>query len=168
MVVAAETGLHHLREVTALLACLVDRDAQRSQARQIHQKVVDKITETSVVVPPDDGTESHAVFAAQRMVAHEGIQPAVVLGRKILLPNKFDGSVKILQRRVKPVNTDEVTALPQESVHLVLMYDTFEPRHHKPRHKSGLFAHLVSQNIINVNRFLSNFYHLSLQNNLQS
>ena len=64
VVVALEPRLHHGGEVTALVARLVDGDAQRCQSGQVHEQVVDEVAEPRVEVASDDGAQRYAVDAA--------------------------------------------------------------------------------------------------------
>ena len=66
--IALETSLYHAREVAALSAGLVDSDADRLQAREIEQEVVDQITELAVIMLSDDGTETYSVLDRKSVV----------------------------------------------------------------------------------------------------
>ena len=63
-------------------------------------------------MPPDDGTERHAILPAERMVAHEGIEPAVVLVGEVFLTLHFKGHVEIFHTFLKPFHAFLVAALP--------------------------------------------------------
>lgn len=52
-----------------------------------------------------------------------------------------------------------MTALPQELVDLVLVYQSLEPRHQKSRHELGFLAHLALQYLIDVDCLLYYFTH---------
>ena len=54
VVVALETGFHHLGEITSLMSRFINRNTERGQSWKIHQQVVDQITETAVVMPTDN------------------------------------------------------------------------------------------------------------------
>ena len=73
VVLTLEPCLYHSREVATLVTSLVDGDADRSKAGKVHEEVVDEIAEPSVVVAPDNGTKRYTVFAAEGMIAYEGI-----------------------------------------------------------------------------------------------
>ena len=68
VVVAAESRLYHLRELAALLARLVDGNTYWCETRQVHQQVVDEVSEVPVVAAAYDGSERHAVGSAERVV----------------------------------------------------------------------------------------------------
>lgn len=125
VVVALESSLYHAREVTALSAGLVDTDAHRLQAREIEQQIIDQIAELTIIMRSDDGAEAHAVLSAQRMIRHESIELAVILIRQILQAYDFYIHLQIAHAFCKPLRTGEVSAFPQELVHLVFVYDFF-------------------------------------------
>ena len=79
MSVALEPCLYHCGETTALTTGLVYRYTHGGKSREIHQQIVDKISETPVVMTTDNGTERHSVDTAERMIAHKGIKSAVCL-----------------------------------------------------------------------------------------
>ena len=79
VVVTLESGLHHGREVAALLARLVNWDANGCQSGQIHQNVVHQITEIAVILATDNRAESHAVGSTERMIADERVKSSVIL-----------------------------------------------------------------------------------------
>ena len=62
-------------------ARLVDGYADGSQSRQVHEQVVDEVTEAPVVVAADDGSEGHAVLSSEGVVADEGVETSVVRRR---------------------------------------------------------------------------------------
>ena len=68
MVLALEASLHHSRKVTTLFTGLVDRDAEWCQTRQIHQQIIDQITEAGVVMATNDGTKGYAILASEGVV----------------------------------------------------------------------------------------------------
>ena len=56
VVIAGKACFYHQRKVAPLLARLVDRNAERCQARKVHQQIVDEITEAAVVMTTNDST----------------------------------------------------------------------------------------------------------------
>lgn len=154
VVVTLESSLYHAREVTALSAGLIDTDAHRLQAREIEQQIVYQIAELTIVMRSDDGAEAHAVLSTQRMIRHESIELAIILIRQILQAYDFYIHFQIAHTFCKPLRTGEVSAFPQELVHLVFVYDLFQPRHEESRNKFSFAPHLILQYLFYVYRFL--------------
>ena len=150
VVVALEALLHHGGKLPALAASLVDRYAKRRQSGQVHQQVVHQIAEAAVVVATDDGSESHAVLAAQGVVADEGVQPSVVGGGEVLLPFHYECHIKIFDALFQPLHSNLVSAVPKKSINLVLMNRTLEPAAHKAWYLLGLCAHFVFEYTVYV------------------
>ena len=73
MVLGLEGLVDFVCEVVSLASELVDSYAERCESFKVHEEVVDEIAEPSVVVAPDNGTKRYTVFAAEGMIAHEGI-----------------------------------------------------------------------------------------------
>ena len=79
MVVALEDCFDQPWEVATLFSRFVDRDAERCEPGEIHQEVVDKIANATVVVISQDVAEGDAVRTAERVVADEGESAAVAV-----------------------------------------------------------------------------------------
>lgn len=84
VVVGMESSFHHGRKVTTLFARLVDGDGDWSQSWQVHEQVVDKVSEVTIVLTADDSSESDAVNTPERVVADEGVELAIVLVWQVL------------------------------------------------------------------------------------
>ena len=121
MVVALKGRLDHAWEVAALLARLVDAHTDRTKAGEVHQQVVDQVAEATVVVAPDDAAQGHAILSAERMVADEGVEFAIILGGQVLLALDGDMHLEILHGGGEPLRADLVAVVVQELVHLVLV-----------------------------------------------
>ena len=150
MVVALEAGLHHSGEVAALLTRLVDADTHRTQTGKEQQQVVDEITEASVVVVTDDRTETDTVLTAERMVAHEGVELAVVLVGQVFLTLNRHLHVEVLHAFLEPFRTELMAMLPQEVIDFILMNDATKPRHEEGRHISCAPSQLAFKNLLHV------------------
>ena len=160
VVLALEASFHHGGEGPALRSGLVDGYAEGRQARKIHQDVVDQIAETAVIVPADDAAKRNTVDAAERMVRHKGVEPAVVGVGQVLTALHVEVHLQVLDASLQPRCTLQVATVPQEFVHLILMDDALQPRHQRFGHPLGLAAHLRPQNILYVDCFLSNCLHV--------
>ena len=157
--VALETRLHHGRELSALVARLVNGDAQRSQSRQVHEQVVHQIAEPSIAMASDDGAQCHTVGATEGVVAHIGIQFTIVHRRQVLLSFDVQRHVEIAHTFLQPFYAHFVAAVPQISVHLVLVDDVLQPTTDKTRHIFGFGAHFPIEYLVDVNGFFRNFLH---------
>lgn len=108
VMVGVESCLYHGGEIAALASGLVDGDADGSQSGQVHQQVVDKITEVAIIVAADDGTQCNTVNAAQRVVAHKGVELAVILGWQVLLAVYSQCHLQILDTGFQPFRSFQV------------------------------------------------------------
>ena len=81
VIVALETSLYHTREVTTVTSCFVDTDAHRFQTRKIEQEIIHQITEITIIMLSDDGTQSHSILTTQRVIRNKSIELAVILVR---------------------------------------------------------------------------------------
>ena len=168
MVVALETGFDHYGKVAALAAGLVDGDADGSQSREVHEQVVDKVAEAAVIVSPDDGSEGHTVLAAEGMVAHEGIEAAVVGVGQVLLALYLERHVEISHALFEPFYAHFVAAVPEKGVHLILMGDALEPADEESGHELCLRSHLRFEYLFDINRLFCQACHSILfANSLQ-
>ena len=160
MVVASEASLHHCREVAALVSCLIDRNAHGRKSRKVHQQIVDEVSELTVIMSAYYSSERHAVHSTERMVAYESIQSAVVLVRQILHAFYLQGHIKILDTIFQPLYTLMGTAVPQEGIHLILVYDVLQPPCKQRRHIASFTTHLAFKYVVNVYRLLCDFHFL--------
>ena len=97
------------------------------------------------------------------MVGDNSVEPAVILVGQILIALHVERHLQIADTLFKPFRTGLLTRLPEKGVHLVLMGDALEPRHQRARHPTDLPPHLAPQYLVNVDSFLCNLFHFSLQ-----
>ena len=159
VVLALKTRPDHHGEVTALLARLVDGNGNRYQPRQVHQQVVNQVAEVPIVLSSNDSSECHAILSAERVVRDEGVEPPVVLRRKVLTAYDVERGVKVAYAVHQPVCSAQMSAFPKVGVHLVLMRYALEPCHQRPWHELRLRTHFDLHNVFNVNCFLCDGCH---------
>ena len=143
VVITLETSLHHRREVAALTTRLVDGNTDGSQSWQVHQQIVDQITETPIIMAPDNGSQSHTILSTKGMVADKGIELTILRIRQILLAFNLKCHVEILDTCLQPFDARLIAIVPKESVHFVLMGNTFQPAYERPGYILCLTAHLA-------------------------
>ena len=160
VVLAAETSLHHRWEVATLRPRLVDGNAEWRQPWKGHQQVVHKVAESVVVLPAENTAQGDTVDTTQRMVAHEGVEPPVVLRRQVLQSFHLHMHVYIFDAGLKPGRSFQVAIVPQELVQPVLVNDVFQPFHHGSWHPFGFRAHLAFQHLLYVDGFFVDAVHI--------
>ena len=162
MVVAAESFLYHSGEVATLGAGLIDGDAHGSQSWQVHQQVIDEISEPTIIMSADDGAECHAVGTSQRVVADKGIEFTVFFAWKVLHSLYLERHVEVTHTLLEPFCAREVPTVPQITVDLILMDDMFQPSHKRFGNEFCLCSHLVGEYFINIDGTLCYLFHFSL------
>ena len=150
VVIALETRLHHCWEITTLTTRLVNGNADRSQSWEIHQQVIDQITETPIVMTPDDGTQSDPVLTSKRMIADKSIETPILRVGQILLTLNLECHIQISDALFKPFHTYLVTTFPKEGVHLILMDSALEPVDQELWYKLSLSTQFSFQDLVNV------------------
>ena len=73
MIVTLKSGFYHSREIATLLTCLIDGNAKRCKTWQIHQNIINQITEPAIIMAAYNTTESNTVSTTQRMIANESV-----------------------------------------------------------------------------------------------
>ena len=142
------------------MSCLVYGYAQRGESWQVHQQVVDEIAELAIEMPAYHGSECHSVYSAEGMVAHERVEPSVVLVGQVLHPFNLQGHIEILHAVFQPFHANVVAAVPEEGVHLILVDDMLQPACEQRRHIACLAAHFVFKYFVDIYRLLGNFHFL--------
>ena len=111
-----------------------------------------------------DCAKGNTVNSAQRVVAHEGVQAAVVLGRKVLAPHYVERHVKITHARLQPLYARKLAVVPKKLVDLVLVEYAFEPLHDRRRNVTRPVAHLAPQYLPYVDSLLGDMVHVFYAN----
>ena len=93
------------------------------------------------------------------MVGHERVKFAVVFRRKVLLADDTYVHLQIAHCRLQPLHAALVAVLPDEGVHLVLVYNLLEPFHKQARHVASLAAQLAVQYLFDVDRLFCYLIH---------
>ena len=162
VIVAPKTSFHHCGEIAVLLTRLVDWNAKWGKSWQIHKQIIDKITESSIIVTAYNSTQRNTIFTTQGVVANKCIEAFVIRARKIVLPFNLQCHIQILDAFFEPIYANLVTTFPKKSVYLILMGNPLQPAHHKTRNEFCFRAHFALQDLINVDCLFSNSYHFSL------
>lgn len=142
MVVALEDCFDQPWEVATLFSRFVDRDAERCEPGEIHQKVVDKIANAAVVVISQDVAEGDAVRTAERVVADEGESAAVAVVGKIFESVHLNLHVQIFHGGIQPRHAFYVARCSQMLVDFILVGDALQPVSDKTGHVASLFSRL--------------------------
>ena len=115
-----------------LAAELVDGDAHRGYALDIHQKVVYQIFDLSVEARAEDAAEGDAVDASQGMVGCECETDVVAESVEVLHTFDVDGDVKRLH--AVHAELDALVALFEETVDQVLVDEFLPPVDYETRY----------------------------------
>ena len=95
MVVALESSFYHSGKVAPVLAGFVDGNTERGQSWQIHQQVVDQVTETIAHLLANNCAQSNPVNATQWVIGNDGVEFLVVGLGQVLQTTDVQGRLSI-------------------------------------------------------------------------